>query len=83
MVEEVGPGPAAAGRFKKGDEVYSVPDASRNGAYAEYIVVRESGIGVKTKVASSHPRGGRASGCGDRVAMHCSTLRNCSQANAC
>jgi len=44
VVEAVGPGPAAAGRFKKGDEVYSVSDISRDGAYAEYVVVRESEI---------------------------------------
>jgi NADPH:quinone reductase-like Zn-dependent oxidoreductase len=49
MVEEIGPGPAAAGRFKKGDEVYSVPDVSRDGAYAEYIVVRESEVALKPK----------------------------------
>jgi NADPH:quinone reductase-like Zn-dependent oxidoreductase len=49
VVEEVGPGPAAAGRFKKGDEVYSVPDVSRDGAYAEYIVVRESELALKPK----------------------------------
>ena len=49
VVEAVGPGPAAAGRFKKGDEVYSVPDASRDGAYAEYIVVRESELALKPK----------------------------------
>ena len=49
VVEEVGPGPAAAGRFKKGDEVYSVPDPSRDGAYAEYIVVRESELALKPK----------------------------------
>src|SRR5947207_7712106 len=49
VVEQVGPGPAAAGRFKKGDEVYSVPDASRDGAYAEYIVVRESEVALKPK----------------------------------
>jgi NADPH:quinone reductase-like Zn-dependent oxidoreductase len=48
-VEAVGPGPAAAERFKKGDEVYSVPDVSRDGAYAEYIVVRESELALKPK----------------------------------
>jgi NADPH:quinone reductase-like Zn-dependent oxidoreductase len=48
-VEAVGPGPAAAGRFKKGDEVYSVPDVSRDGAYAEYIVVRENELALKPK----------------------------------
>src|SRR6476469_2392720 len=48
-VEAVGPGPAAAGRFKKGDEVYSVPDPTRNGAYADYIVVRESELALKPK----------------------------------
>ncbi len=46
-VEEVGPGPAAAGRFKIGDEVYSLPDPTRNGAYADYIVLRESELALK------------------------------------
>src|SRR6266481_1263893 len=46
-VEKVGPRPAAAGRFKKGDEVYSLPDPTRNGAYADYIVVRESDLALK------------------------------------
>ena len=43
-VEEVGPG---VSRFKIGDEVYSVPDSTRNGAYADYIVVRESELALK------------------------------------
>src|SRR6266446_6355991 len=47
IVEEVGPGPAAAGRFKIGDEVYSLPDPTRDGAYADYIVVRESELALK------------------------------------
>src|SRR6476646_2017688 len=47
VVEEVGPGPAAAGRFKIGDEVYGLPDPIRNGAYADYIVVRESQLALK------------------------------------
>src|SRR5882757_1341040 len=47
VVEEVGPGPVAAGRFKIGDEVYSIPDPTRNGAYADYIVVRESELALK------------------------------------
>ena len=67
-VEAVGPGPAAAGRFKIGDEVYSVPDPSRDGAYAEYIVVRESELALKPKSlhhvrAAAVPLGGS-----DRVA---------------
>jgi len=37
------------GGWKKGDEVYSRPDISRNGAYAEYIVVRASEIAAKPK----------------------------------
>jgi NADPH:quinone reductase-like Zn-dependent oxidoreductase len=45
-VEEVG---AGVSRFKIGDDVYSVPDASRDGAYAEYIVVRESELALKPK----------------------------------
>jgi NADPH:quinone reductase-like Zn-dependent oxidoreductase len=47
VVEEVGP--AAAGRFKEGDEVYSLPDPLRDGAYAEYIAVRESELALKPK----------------------------------
>jgi NADPH:quinone reductase-like Zn-dependent oxidoreductase len=43
-IEEVGPG---VSRFKIGDEVYSVPDSTRNGAYADYIVVRESELALK------------------------------------
>jgi NADPH:quinone reductase-like Zn-dependent oxidoreductase len=43
-VEEVGPG---VSRFKIGDEVYSIPDPTRNGAYADYIVVRESELSLK------------------------------------
>ncbi len=54
-VEEVGPGPAAAGRFKIGDEVYSLPDPTRNGAYADYVVVRESELALKPK-SLHHPR---------------------------
>jgi len=46
-VEEVGSGPAAEGRFKIGDEVYSLPDPTRNGAYADYIVVREPELALK------------------------------------
>jgi NADPH:quinone reductase-like Zn-dependent oxidoreductase len=44
VVEELGRG---ASRFKIGAEVYSVPDPTRNGAYADYIVVRESELALK------------------------------------
>src|SRR6267378_783731 len=46
VVEGLGRG---VSRFKIGDEVYSVPDVSRDGAYAEYIVVRESELALKPK----------------------------------
>jgi NADPH:quinone reductase-like Zn-dependent oxidoreductase len=46
VVEEVGP---RGSRFNKGDQVYSVSDPSRDGAYAKYIVVRESEIALKPK----------------------------------
>ena len=46
VIEEAGSG---ANRFKKGDEVFSMPDPMRNGAYAEYIVVRESEVALKPK----------------------------------
>jgi NADPH:quinone reductase-like Zn-dependent oxidoreductase len=38
-----------ANDFKEGDEVYSRPDIGRNGAYAEYIVVRQSEVALKPK----------------------------------
>lgn len=43
-VEEVGEKVSA---FKKGDEVYGRPDPTKNGAYAEYIVVKANIISVK------------------------------------
>ncbi|WP_406826559.1 NADP-dependent oxidoreductase [Pedobacter sp. KACC 23697] len=43
-VEEVGEKVSA---FKKGDEVYGRPDPTKNGAYAEYIVVKASIISIK------------------------------------
>ena len=46
VIEEVGPG---VSQFKKGDEVFSKPDTSRDGAYAEYVVVRESEVALKPK----------------------------------
>jgi NADPH:quinone reductase-like Zn-dependent oxidoreductase len=44
VVEELG---RDVSRFKIGDEVYSVSDPTRNGAYADYIVVRESELALK------------------------------------
>jgi NADPH:quinone reductase-like Zn-dependent oxidoreductase len=44
VVEEFGRG---VSRFKIGDEVYSLPDPTREGAYADYIVVRESELALK------------------------------------
>ena len=41
IIESVG---ALVSRFKKGDKVFSRPDASRNGAYAEYIAVRSDEV---------------------------------------
>ena len=35
--------------LKAGDEVYSRPDIARDGAYAEYIVVRETEVALKPK----------------------------------
>jgi NADPH:quinone reductase-like Zn-dependent oxidoreductase len=46
VVEAAGPG---AGKFEKGDEVYSRPDSSRNGAYAEYITVKEAEVAFKPR----------------------------------
>ena len=46
VVETVGSG---VSRLKVGDEVYSRPDISRDGTYAEYVVVKESEIALKPK----------------------------------
>jgi NADPH:quinone reductase-like Zn-dependent oxidoreductase len=46
VVESAG---AGATGFAPGDEVYGFPDASRNGAYAEYIVVEADRLALKPK----------------------------------
>jgi NADPH:quinone reductase-like Zn-dependent oxidoreductase len=49
VVEQTGP---AVTKFKPGDAVYSRPDIARNGAYAEYVAVRESEIAFKPATIS-------------------------------
>ena len=44
VVEQVG---EKVSNFRKGDEVYGRPDPTKNGAYAEYIVVKASLLSVK------------------------------------
>jgi NADPH:quinone reductase-like Zn-dependent oxidoreductase len=44
IVEAVG---AGATRLKIGDAVYSRPDIARDGAYAEYIIAKESDVAIK------------------------------------
>lgn len=46
VIESTGP---AVTRLKPGDQVYSRPDISRDGAYAEYIVVKESEVALKPR----------------------------------
>ncbi|HCE47013.1 MAG TPA: NADPH:quinone reductase [Lentisphaeria bacterium] len=46
VIEAVG---AGVERLKVKDEVYSRPDISRDGAYAEYIVVKESEVALKPR----------------------------------
>jgi len=46
VVEATG---AGVSRLKVGDEVYSRPDISRNGSYAEYMVAKESEVARKPK----------------------------------
>jgi NADPH:quinone reductase-like Zn-dependent oxidoreductase len=55
VVEAIGPG---TGKFKKGDEVYSRPDSARNGAYAEYITVKESEVAFKPRSIAHIQAGG-------------------------
>ena len=60
---------AASSRLAVGDEVFSRPDVSRDGAYAEYIVVKESEVALKPKSRRPRPRGGDAHGRADGVAI--------------
>jgi NADPH:quinone reductase-like Zn-dependent oxidoreductase len=46
VVEALGPGLT---RLKLGDEVFSRPDISRDGAYAEFIVIKESEVALRPK----------------------------------
>ena len=46
VVEATGP---EVMKFKKGDEVYARPDITRNGAYAEYIVVKATEVALKPR----------------------------------
>ena len=46
VVEEIGSG---VSQFNKGDHVYGNLDATRDGAYAEYAIARESEIALKPK----------------------------------
>ena len=46
VVEALGSGVT---RLKVGDEVFSRPDIARDGAYAEYIVIRETEVALKPK----------------------------------
>src|SRR5262249_20292684 len=46
VIEAVGPGVTS---LKKGDEVYTRPDLTRDGTYAEYVVVKEAEVALKPK----------------------------------
>jgi NADPH:quinone reductase-like Zn-dependent oxidoreductase len=46
VVEEVG---AGVSQFKGGDEVFAMADPTRDGAYADYVAVREPMIAMKPK----------------------------------
>jgi NADPH:quinone reductase-like Zn-dependent oxidoreductase len=46
VVEETGSG---VQNFQRGDEVYSRPDPTKNGTYAEYVTVKAGEVGFKPK----------------------------------
>ena len=46
VVDEVGPG---VSQFKEGDEVFAMADPTRDGAYADYVAVREAALAIKPK----------------------------------
>ncbi|MEO8763669.1 MAG: NADP-dependent oxidoreductase [Ginsengibacter sp.] len=48
-IEEVG---SDIKTFRKGDEVYSRPDPTRNGAYAEYVVIKANQVSLKPQSIS-------------------------------
>jgi NADPH:quinone reductase-like Zn-dependent oxidoreductase len=56
VVELIGRGDIS--RFHQGDEVYSKCDTSRNGAYAEYIIARESEVAFKPRSLNHIQTGG-------------------------
>ena len=55
IVEETG---QSVTKFKKGDEVYGRPYPGKNGAFAEYIAVKESEIAIKPKYISHEQAAG-------------------------
>ena len=58
IVEEVGPGPAAAGQFKKGDEVFAMADPTRDGAYADYIAIHGTALALNLSRSITLPNRG-------------------------
>ena len=46
VVAEVG---AGVSQFKKGDEVFAMADPTRDGAYADYIAIHATALGLKPK----------------------------------
>lgn len=54
IVKEVG---SDVTKFKVGDEVYSSPDMSRNGTYAEFVAVNEDMVAMKPKNLSFEEAG--------------------------
>ena len=65
MVEAVGRGVRG---LKSGDEVYSRPDITRDGAYAEYITIDESLVALKPVIDRPRPCRGDSAGGDDSVA---------------
>ncbi|SKA09402.1 NADP-dependent oxidoreductase [Sediminibacterium ginsengisoli] len=55
IVEEVG---SHVADFKKGDEVYGVPNFPGNGSYAEYVVAKASHLALKPKSISFNEAAG-------------------------
>ena len=79
VIEKLGRG---VSRFKIGDEVYSLPDPTRNGAYLDYIVVRESELALKPN-SLHHIRAAAVPLAALTAWQSSSTLANCSLASAC
>jgi Alcohol dehydrogenase GroES-like domain len=79
VVEEVG---GNVTRFKTNDEVFALLNPAKGGAYAEYVVVRESDVALEPK-SLQHIRAAQFQSPRSPPGMRCSKRDSCRRVNAC